>query len=30
MKVSRENKDALNAVIKVEVAQADYSQAVEK
>ena len=30
MKVSREDKDALNAVIRVEVAEADYKEAVGK
>ena len=30
MKVSREDKDALNAVIRVDVDQADYKDAVEK
>ena len=30
MKVSREDKDALNAVIRVDVAQADYKDAVDK
>lgn len=30
MKVSRENKDALNAVIRLEVAEADYKEAVDK